>query len=266
MNTKIWYLAAAALMVSLSPVQAGGLVKNLLNSVVSLNGGNQALVNANIGGDNLVSVNTGGALGNVAPATVTVLGSGGVADVKVGVAGIANVNANVGGGGGGGIGIGACVGLLGSGCSGGGTSPGGTDGGTGPGGAGPGGVGPGGVGPGGVVSVGIGSYGGFSVGTGNCSSADDQRAIGLLTSGRYDMSVFSSWARARSVDIIRVAPCPAVKKQLAAVIKKTPELSMMQYAAASDVLIAASLSRTSYDASNILAVQPKGRNLQVFVY
>ena len=95
---------------------------------------------------------------------------------------------------------------------------------------------------------------------------DDQRAIALLTRASYDMSVFSSWARAQSVNIVQVKPCPAVKRQLAAAIKATPQLSMMQYAAASDALIAVSLGRSSYAAANILAVEAKGHTLQVFVY
>lgn len=225
---KSLILAAGLAALMAVPVEAAGLLGRLGGG-----GGGDGLVNVDIGGDHLVHVSTGGGLAPTVGADVKLLGNDG---------GLANVGLSVGNGG-----IGACVSVLSNGC---GTS------------GGPGGPGPGktGVKPG----AGGGAFGTAGRG-GVCASLDDQRAVELM-GNRYDDAVFSGWAKARQIKLVLVKPCPSLRAKLQDTIKGSRHLQQMQQAAASDALIAATLSRNGVRARNVLGVDGKGAALSVYIY
>jgi hypothetical protein len=238
-GSVIGIAALAALMAG--PAPAAGLL-----GIVGLGGGNDNLVNIEIGGDSFAHVNTGGALAPVVDADVRLLGQDGVANVQVDAGGRTGANLSVGNGG-----LGACVSVLSGGCG---------DGGTGsrPGAGGPGKAGAT-TGPGGGILGTAGRAGAV------CASPDDQRAVRLLAN-RYDNAVFSGWARAKRIQLVLVQPCPDLRAKLGAAIKGSAMLRQMQRAAADDALIAATLDRNGVRVSRVLGVDGKGGALSVYVY
>jgi hypothetical protein len=227
-----------AIALSATSVQADGL----LGKVLKINGGNDALVNLNVGGSSVLSVKTGGAVKKVVPVEVDVLGKDKLANVSVGVKGVADVKASVGG-----DGIGACVGLLGSSC---GTGGGGTSG-------------------GGVTAPGSGGGAGnllASVGANGCLSPDDEWAISLLTGARYDSRTIASWSKATSVNILSLELCPTVKGKITSAVKGNSDIAKMRLAASQDALISVSLDRNRHSPADILAIERQGSTLVVYVF
>lgn len=91
------------------------------------------------------------------------------------------------------------------------------------------------------------------------SNSDLER---LLQSTRID----GSWQRANGVNLQRVALCPEQRSFLARSLPNSSIGQQLRAAIASDALLSASLSRSSFDASRVLAVQRDGTQLTVFVY
>lgn len=73
------------------------------------------------------------------------------------------------------------------------------------------------------------------------------------------------WQRASNVRIVRIDVCPEARNKLLSAMRSSGLGSILWSAAARDTLIAASLSRTSYGAENVLAVQQTGNELTVYV-
>ena len=60
--------------------------------------------------------------------------------------------------------------------------------------------------------------------------------------------------------------CPAARAQVSQILRGSPKINALQGAVAADMLISASLSRTSYDANDVFAVQRNGGALTVYVF
>jgi hypothetical protein len=251
MKPVLTALLSAALLASAAvPVQSqsllGGIIgrsgDDALVTVGSGKAGGSGLVNLGVGGDDLVDLNVGD--GSTASATIGRGRSGGLgADVN-----LLNGTATAGLGVGGDNLIDLDVGI-----GNGGSGTGGT-GGTGSGGnGGNGGIG----GAGGVIAGSGGGDGGFPICNG-FSNAELQR---LLQSTRIQ-----GWDRASGVNVQRVPLCPEQREWLAAQLPASSLGQQLRAAVSSDALISASLSRTSYGADRVLAVQRNGSQLTVYVF
>lgn len=230
-------------------VGGGSLVDanvNLLNGAAN--------VDATVGGSSLVDANVN-ALNGAANIDATV-GGPNLVDVNIGVGGGGNGG---GGNGGGGNGGGSGGGGNGGGGSGGGGNGGGGSGGDGGGGNGGGGNGGGGGGGGGLP---VASTGGSSSGSAACVGTSPRELERLIRNTRID----GSWQRASNVAIQRVSICPEVQTWLASALTSTGLGPNLQAAVSSDPLLNASISRSSYNASRVFAVNRSGNQLTVFVY
>lgn len=240
-------LSAALIAATLAPVHAQSLLGGIIGgkndkSLVTIgsgDAGSSGLVNLGLGGQNQVlDANIGN--GSVGSATIGSGGSAGLLDADVR---LLNNNARVGVGVGGSSLVDVDVGIGNPGNGGGG--------GNGPGPA-PG-PGPGNGGGNGFASTGSGA------GCTGISNAELERLIG---STRLD----GSWNRASNVQIRPVAICPEQRSWLAAALASTNLGHGLRSAIASDALLAASLTRSSYSADRVFAVQHRGSQLTVFVY
>lgn len=199
---------------------------------VGLGGGGGNLVDANVGGTGAGSiakanVSTGG--GSVLGANVGLLNNSVRVNATVGGGSLANVGVNIGGGG------------------------------NGPGNGGGAGPGQGGNGPG---VVGNSRSDSSSFGAAACVGTPVAQIDRLIRSTRVD----ASWQRASNVSIQPVAVCPDVRVWLARQLAGSSFGSNLQWALRNDVLASASLSRTSYGADRVFAVQRSGAQLTLFVY
>ena len=284
-GVSVKILAGLLLAGTVIPAHAQGLLGGILggggdHSLVTIDSGpagNTGLVNLGLGGGggNVVDLNVGGGTappvtanvgtgngaigvdatvgGNVVDAAVTIGGAGGVVDANVGLLnGTANVHANVGGP----NLVGVTIGVPGTpGTPGMPGTPGtpGTPGNPGT----PGTPGnPGGPGmPGLIANTGSGS-------NASCVGESANQIARLIQSTRVD----ASWMRASNVSIQRVEVCPDVKVWLSSQLAGSGLGPLLQNAVASDALISASLSRSSYGPERVFAVKHSGSQLTVFVY
>jgi hypothetical protein len=133
--------------------------------------------------------------------------------------------------------------------------------------------GAGGSGTGGGVGVGVAALGNgadgsgaAAVGAGCDSGISSSQASKLIRSGDYSARSVSSWSGASSVELTRVAMCPQMRAQVEAALSRSGLAGQIQQAALGDSLVSASLSRTHYDAGDVLAIRHSGSKLIVYVY
>ena len=100
----------------------------------------------------------------------------------------------------------------------------------------------------------------------NCSLAEGQQVLQLAAQGEVSRSAISGWQRAANVQILPVQLCPQTRQQVASILSASGKINALQSAVASDMLIAASLNRSRYDARDVFAVSRQGGQLQVYVY
>ena len=267
------------------PSQAQGLVESIIgdDGLVSIGSGEAdggGLVDVGIGSggtdsgnvldvdignssDPLASVevgsggSSGSALGvgvdvgdNLANGDISVGGSDGLVDADVDLLNDnVRLDANIGGDSLLDVGVGIGGGNGGPGTPGGPGSPGG------PGGPG----GPGNNSGNNVASNGGGSGGASAACSGGTSVSQIAR---LMRSTRVD----ASWQRASNVEVQRVQVCPEVTAMIRSELRGSGMGQTLQSAVSADALISTSLSRTSYDASDVFAVRRSGSQLTVFVY
>ena len=233
----------------------GGKDDAALVTLGSGDAGSKGLVNVGLGGDNqLLDVQVGNN-GGLATATVGSGGSNGLLDADVDLlGGTVGVGASVGGGSLADI----DVTIGGGGDNGGGGNGGGNGNGGGGNGGGGNGGGNGGGGNGGGNGVALGAPSGGAACVGTPASQIER----LIRSTRID----ASWQRATDVSIRRVDICPELRSWLAAALARTGLGSSLQSAIAQDALLSASLSRSSYNASRVFAVDQSGRQLILYVY
>lgn len=97
----------------------------------------------------------------------------------------------------------------------------------------------------------------------NCSVNDGRKVLQLASQAKVNPG---SWQRAANVQVIPIKLCPAARNQVAQIFNASGKIMQLQRAAAGDMLITASLSRTRYDVNDVFAVQASGGRLVVYVY
>ena len=228
------------------------------NSIVGVDSGSagsDSTVNVGIGSgggdsDNLLDLNLGGsgetglnanARSSGEEGTTVTIGTEGAGGVEgtVNLLGPDNVlTGSVGAGGSGGLDIELGIGIGGGGAGG----PGGNGGGGGGGGAGT-------------------AVAGLSASDLACMGPEAAQLLQLA----QQSTAPTQWQQASNVQIVPITVCPEARQKLIAALQSSGIGSTLWGAAARDALIAASLSRTSYDAQNVLAVQRNGSQLTVYV-
>lgn len=124
---------------------------------------------------------------------------------------------------------------------------------------------PGGPNPGGKPVL-VGSLGGGNTFVINCTVNNTKQLLQVAAAGKISGAEIKAWMRAANVQIVPIKLCPAAKKQVAALLAKSQKINLLRRAVMADALITASLGRTSYDANDVVAVQRKGGQLVVYVY
>lgn len=128
-------------------------------------------------------------------------------------------------------------------------------------------AGPGGTGvPGGSGTSGGSVNGGAGVANNGaasgCVGMPASQVASLVRSTRLD----AAWQSASNVEVQRVQMCPEVAAAVRSELRSSDFGQQLASAVVSDALINASLSRTQYDANDVLAVRHSGSQLVVFVY
>lgn len=112
----------------------------------------------------------------------------------------------------------------------------------------------------------VGSVRGDGVFVVNCTVNNTRQVLQIAAGGKITEAEFKAWQRSANVQIVPIKLCPAARKQVAAIFAKSQKINLLQRAAMSDTLIAASLGRTRYDAGDVAAVERKGGQLVVYVF
>lgn len=267
-------LAATAFGVGGSQAQTlGGLIgdkgSDSLVTLGSADAGDSGAVNIGLGGESLADVNLGSGSDNLGDINISSGDGQGLADIGVdlgddvtararlaGDDGLAVLDTGFGDTLGAGAGVGGDnlldldFGLDATGGAGGSGTGGGTGGGV------------------GVAALGNGANGSgaAAVGAGCDSGISASQASKLIRSGNYSPRAVSSWSGASSVELTRVAMCPQMRLQVEAALSRSGLAGQIQQAALGDSLVSASLSRTHYDAGDVLAIRHSGSKLIVYVY
>lgn len=233
-------------LMAIGPVQAAGLLGGLLNG----DNGVADVQSGPAGSNSLVNVGIGGGGSN----------SGNVLDVKLGGnQDLLSGGASLGTGGSSGTSLSAGLGLNLDGLD---LGLGGTGGSGGNGGNG----GNGGSGGGTVILVGTGGGGGGFGSPGQCSLDMGQQVLQLAANGKVSRGVIAGWQQAANVQVVPVKLCATTRQQVARILGASSKVQLLQGAAAADVLISASLSRTRYDAGDVFAIERRGDSLTVYVF
>lgn len=124
----------------------------------------------------------------------------------------------------------------------------------------------GGSGGGTVILVGTGGGGGGFGSPGQCSLDMGQQVLQLAANGKVSRSVIAGWQQAANVQVVPVKLCATTRQQVARILGASSKVQLLQGAAAADVLISASLSRTRYDAGDVFAIERRGDSLTVYVF
>lgn len=123
--------------------------------------------------------------------------------------------------------------------------------------------GAGGAGGGGYVLVGSLGGGSFVI---KCSVNDTRNLLQVAANGKISNAEIKSWARATGVQIVPIKLCPSAKHQVAQIFARSSKVNTLQGAVVNDVLIMATLSRSGYGASDVVAVQRRNTQLIVYVF
>lgn len=99
-----------------------------------------------------------------------------------------------------------------------------------------------------------------------CAVNNTKQLLQVAANGKITAAEIKAWQRFANVQIIPIKLCPAAKKQVAQILARSQKVNLLQRAVMQDQLIMASLSRTKYDASDVVAVQRQKGQLVVYVY
>ncbi len=99
-----------------------------------------------------------------------------------------------------------------------------------------------------------------------CVGSDGSNVLNLIAQMRYDQRSVQAWGRASGVQVVKVPVCADARGRIRSAVASNGNLRAMQQAAASDALIAASVSRSAVALSNVVGVTQKGGQLTVYVY
>jgi hypothetical protein len=111
----------------------------------------------------------------------------------------------------------------------------------------------------------VGSLGGagFVV---TCAVNNARYLLQVAANGKISAAEIRAWQRFANVQIVPIKLCPPAKKQVGAILGKSQKINLLRRAVMSDNLIMASLSRTRYKATDVVAVERKSGQLVVYVY
>lgn len=99
-----------------------------------------------------------------------------------------------------------------------------------------------------------------------CAGQDPRAVAYLLRDRKYSPRLLASWRRAANVQVVPLKLCPPARSSVRTQLAGNGTVAMVQSLAAADPLISTSLSRTRYNASNVLAVDQANGTLTVYVF
>ncbi|UYQ71106.1 hypothetical protein OF122_13720 [Pelagibacterium flavum] len=82
----------------------------------------------------------------------------------------------------------------------------------------------------------------------------------------FEQSTLSGWENASNIQIQALRVCPDIREYMANYFAASGKYSQLQGLVRSDPLVAASLSRSNYDAGRVLGVTRQSSSLTVFVF
>lgn len=120
-------------------------------------------------------------------------------------------------------------------------------------------------GPGSDGRILVGSLGGdgFVI---TCAVNNARYLLQVAARGKLSAAEIRAWQRSANVQIVPIKLCPQSKKQVGAILGKSQKINLLRRAVMGDNLIMASLSRTRYNAGDVVAVERKSGQLVVYVY
>ena len=116
-------------------------------------------------------------------------------------------------------------------------------------------------GNGGVNGGGINGGNRFASSDPNCAGVDPSTLIQM-----FEQSTLSGWDNASNIQIQALRVCPDIRSYVANYFASSGKYQQMQMLLRSDPLVAASLSRSSYDANRVFGVTRQSSSLTVFVF
>lgn len=112
----------------------------------------------------------------------------------------------------------------------------------------------------------VGSLGGGATFQITCAVNNTRQLLQVAANGKITAAEIKAWQRFANVQIMPIKLCPAAKKQVAQILARSQKVNLLRRAVMQDQLIMASLSRTRYDAGDVVAVQRQKGQLVVYVY
>ncbi len=112
----------------------------------------------------------------------------------------------------------------------------------------------------------VGSLGGGDTFQITCAVNNTRQLLQVAANGKVTAAEVKAWQRFANVQIVPIKLCPAAKSQVAKILVRSKKINLLQRAVLQDQLIMASLSRTRYDAGDVVAVQRQQEQLVVYVY
>lgn len=116
-------------------------------------------------------------------------------------------------------------------------------------------------GGGGTTIVRTGSGSGFGSNSAACAGSNPNQLLSL-----FQNTNMNGWNRASSIQLIPIKVCRDIRAQMANWLAANQGYRNMVGQVAGDPLIAAALSRTSYQPGHVLGVQREGQTLMVYVF
>lgn len=99
-----------------------------------------------------------------------------------------------------------------------------------------------------------------------CVSAAGRSVLSFAARQDYSSREIARWNSASDVRLVPVAICSSAHATVARAVSRSPNIVRLQGAAMADPLISASLGNSRFDARDVLAVQKRGRVLEVYVF
>lgn len=112
----------------------------------------------------------------------------------------------------------------------------------------------------------VGSLGGGQTFKITCAVNNTRQLLQVAANGKITAAEIKAWQRYANVQVIPIKLCPAAKKQVAQILARSQKVNLLRRAVMADALISASLGRTRYDVNDVVAVQRQKAQLVVYVY
>lgn len=99
-----------------------------------------------------------------------------------------------------------------------------------------------------------------------CFTPNETQIEFLLKSRSYDTAMMKSWASADDVNLVPVRLCPEARVKVEQAVEVSPSIQWLQDAVEKDAQISAELGTAGLDGENVLALENKDDEVQVYVY